>query len=419
MQTPASKGVAMSTLIVTIQDHIRHTRIRLELSTDREVEYLINDLIYWFGLPRFDVLGRPLKYDLMRAWNRTRLNPEHTLGRIGIRPEEHLELKNPLARWLWPWIKRLLRRLQDAVVGELWDQAADALRKLKLLGVESDPLDALEKKIPVKYIREAARPGPVIVAEAVLNTPAGIVGGAIGVGVLVVAGGAAVAAGNAVLAPPPAPADPWATITAVLRQEVPIAIESLTPTPTASPTPAITPSPTPTLRPDEPTPRPVTVTPTASPTRTLTPTTAILTTAAPTTAVPTTALPDVPPQLDQLWLDPGGAYYGPGAPGWISTVRADFVENGSPITSALVNFRYCDSPSLCSETFSRIMDRVNDYYYTEPIDHGDYPVEATLGKDGGTFQFWVIADNASGRNLSSQIEERYINYLGTNPFVTP
>lgn len=194
----------MATVIVSIRDQVRHRKRRFELPRDREVALLIDDLIYLYGLPAADPLGRPIRYSLVRKSNKQRLDPDLTLGHIGIRREEILLLQNPVARQLWPWVEKLVARVEQATLDERWDQAAEGLSKLELLKVESKKIDDLRARIPADARREPASPGFKILAEAALSSPLAVMAAVALIGGLVVVGGFLMTARPAQDEPPPA-----------------------------------------------------------------------------------------------------------------------------------------------------------------------------------------------------------------------
>lgn len=116
---------------VIVDDQIRGRRFTQSFYAQSSVAAIIEWLIEQHGLPRYNMAGKPIHYDLIRSQTGQTLAHQTTLLQIGILDGEDLQLVSPEARLIWKLIEKLKEELEEYLKDKLEDLAKKKLEELK------------------------------------------------------------------------------------------------------------------------------------------------------------------------------------------------------------------------------------------------------------------------------------------------
>ena len=118
-------------ITVIIDDQIRDKQFTQAFNSQSSIAAIIEWLIDQHGLPRYNMVGDTIHYDLVRSQTGETLEHQATLRQIGILDGEELQLVSPEARLIWKLIEKLKDEIEDYIKDKLEDLAKKKLEELK------------------------------------------------------------------------------------------------------------------------------------------------------------------------------------------------------------------------------------------------------------------------------------------------
>jgi hypothetical protein len=116
---------------VIIDDQIRDQQFTQSFDLQSTVSAVIGWLVHQYGLPRYNMGGHPIHYDLIRAQTGQALPPNITLHQAGVLDGEELQLVSQEARLLWKLIEKLKEELEDYIADQLEELAKKKLEEIR------------------------------------------------------------------------------------------------------------------------------------------------------------------------------------------------------------------------------------------------------------------------------------------------
>lgn len=142
---------------VIIDDQIRDQQFTQSFDRQFTVSAVIEWLVHQYGLPRYNMGGHPIHYDLIRSQTSQVLSRDTTLHQVGVLDGEELQLVSQEARLIWKLIEKLKEELEDYIADQLEELAKkkleelqEALRKTKTRDSQVEQLSEMVAK-PSSY----------------------------------------------------------------------------------------------------------------------------------------------------------------------------------------------------------------------------------------------------------------------------